>query len=217
MNRLLTICILSLCCAVQPVMAQNDPKAKTVLDAVTKKISGSKGIKASLVVRLTDVKGKVTDTKKGTVSLKGQKYHVALGGQEIICDTKTVWNYNKEAKEVQVSNYNPDEQTLSPAKLFTLNFYDKEYKYKYTGTKKLSNKDCDVIELVPVSTTKQFTKVELLIDKKTSTIAGGNIWQKNGSKVQCEINNFTPNSNIPDTYFTYDAKAHPGVEVVDLR
>jgi len=196
---------------------QNDPKAKAVLDAVTKKLNNSKSIKANIVVRLTDVKGKVTDTKKGTVSLKGQKYHVELGGQEIICDTKTVWNYNKEAKETQISNYNPDEQSLSPAKLFTINFYDKEYKYKYTGTKKINNKECDVVELVPVSTAKQFTKVELIIDKSTATIEGGNIWQKNGSKVQCDINNFNPNVNIPDTYFTYDAKAHPGVELVDLR
>jgi len=217
MKRSLIICLLGLCCIARQAAAQNDPKAKTILDAVTKKMNTCKTIKASLVVRLTDVKGKVTDTKKGTVSLKGQKYHVLLGGQEIICDNKTVWNYNKDAKEVQVNNYNPDEQALSPAKLFTMNFYDKEYKYKYAGAKKVNNKDCDVVELVPVNASKQFTKVELIVDKKTNTIAGGNIWQKNGSKVLCDINNFTPNADITDDYFTYNAKTHPGVEVVDLR
>jgi outer membrane lipoprotein carrier protein len=148
--------------------------------------------------------------------MKGKKYHVTLSGQEIICDTKTVWTYVKESNEVQVSNYNPNEQTISPDKLFT-NFYDKEYKYKFMGEKKVGTKTCSVIELVPVAATKQFTKVELLIDKASNTIVGGNIWEKNGNKYQYEISGFTPNAPMSDALFTFDAKAHPGAEVVDLR
>ena len=38
-----------------------------------------------------------------------------------------------------------------------------------------------------------------------------------GTKIQYSISNFTPDTNIPDTYFVWDTKAHTGVEVVDLR
>ena len=200
-----------------PAAAQNDPKAKAVLDAVTKKVNGLKSLKANFTLSLTGGKGgKVNDTKKGSLTLKGQKYHVLLSGQEIICDAKTVWTYNKESKEVNVSTYNPDEQTISPAKLFS-NFYDKEYKYTYKGERKEQGKNCDVIELQPLDAKKKFSKIELLVDKASTIIVGGNIWEKNGNNYKYFVSNFTPDTNIPDSYFTWVAKEHPGVEVVDLR
>jgi len=180
-------------------------------------VNGMKSLKADFALNLTGGKGgKVTDSKKGSISLKGQKYHVLLSGQEIICDTKTIWTYTRETKEVQVSNYNPAEQTISPAKLFT-NFYDKEYKYSYKGEKKEKAKTYDLVELEPVDKTKQFSKIELMVDKSTSLIAGGNIFEKNGNKYQYTVSNYKPNADIPDTYFTWNPKEHPGIEVVDLR
>lgn len=199
------------------VHAQNDPKAKAILEAVTKKVNGLKSLKANFSLNLTGGKGgKVTDNKKGSISLKGQKYHVLLSGQEIICDTKTVWTYNKDTKEVNVSTYNPDEQTISPAKLFT-NFYDKEYKYTYKGEKKESGKNCDVIELLPLDAKKKFTKIELLVDKASNIITGGKIWEKNGNTYQYTVSNFVSDPPLPDSFFNWDNKEHPGVEVVDLR
>lgn len=215
MKKLLAAATLALCIMVQPAMAQTDAKAKAILEATSKKVNSLKSVKANFALSLAAGNGKVKDTKKGTFYMKGQKYHVTLGGQEIICDTKTVWTYNKETNEVQVSTYNPNEQTISPAKLFT-NFYDKEYKYKYTGTRKINGKDCDVVELTPTGSGKQFSKIELAVDK-TSTIVGGNVWEKNGNQYKYDISGFTPNAPVTDAMFTFDAKKHPGVEVVDLR
>ncbi|NDC41792.1 MAG: outer membrane lipoprotein carrier protein LolA [Chitinophagia bacterium] len=199
---LLALCLAALC--TNAVQAQNDPKAKTVLDGVTKKMNSLKSLKADFTLKIAG--GKVNDTKKGTIATKGQKYHLNLSGQEIICDTKTIWTYNA----------NPAEQSVSPAKLLT-NFYDKEYKYKYAGERKENGKSCDVIELTPNDKGKQVTKIELLVDKATSMIAGGNIWSKNGNKTQYTISGISQNANLPDTYFAWDAKGHPGVEVNDLR
>ena len=197
--------------------AQNDPKAKSILEAVTKKVNSLKSLKANFSLNLTGGKaGKVTDNKKGSISLKGQKYHVLLSGQEIICDNKTVWTYNKETKEVSVSTYNPDEQTISPAKLFT-NFYDKEYNYTYKGERKEQNKNCAVIELTPHDAKKKFTKIELLVDKTSNIITGGKIWEKNGNIYQYAVSNFVADPVLPDTFFSWNQKEHPGVEVVDLR
>lgn len=196
--------------------AQNDAKAKAILDAVSKKINGLKSLKANFALHLAGANGKVNDSKKGTIYLKGQKYRVTLPGQEIINDNKTVWTYLKDANEVQVSSFNASEQTLSPAKLFT-NFYDKEYSYKYAGVRKVGGKNCDIIELIPTNKSKQFSKVELAIDKANNTIAGGNIWEKNGNQYKYEVSGFTPNADVADATFTFDAKKYPGVEVVDLR
>ena len=212
------------CCAVLlaltnvvPANAQGDAKAKAVLESVTKKVTSLKSLKANFTLNLSGGKGgKVSDSKKGTLSLKGQKYHVLLKGQEIICDNKTVWTYNKDTKEVNVSNYNPDEQSISPAKLFT-NFYDKEYKYAYKGERQEQGKKCDIVELQPLDAKKKFSRIELAVDKASHIIIGGNIWEKNGNNYRYSVSNFTADPNIPDAYFTWDAKVHPGVEVVDLR
>lgn len=200
---------------VQPASAQNDSKAKAILEAVSKKINGLKTLKANFSFSLKGSNGKIRDTKKGTFFMKGQKYRVQLAGQEIICDNKTVWTYMKEANEVQVSNYNPEEASISPAKLFT-NFYDKEYSYKYIGEKTVNGKKCDVIEMVPNNKAKQLTKIELAFDK-TSVIVGGNIWEKNGNQYNYNVSGFTANAAVQDSYFTWVDKEHPGVEKVDLR
>jgi outer membrane lipoprotein carrier protein len=217
MKKILSICAVAVCMAVQPAMAQNDPKAKAVLDGVSKKVNGLKSMKANFALKLTGGKGgKVTDSRSGTVTMKGQKYHVVLGGQEILCDAKTIWSYNKESKEVQVNSFNPSEQSLSPAKLLT-NFYDKEYKYSYKGQRKENGKNCDIIELTPNDKTKKVLKVELAVDKASSMISGGKYWEKNGNTYQWTVSNFTANPNVPDTYFAWNAAEHKGVEVVDLR
>jgi outer membrane lipoprotein carrier protein len=196
----------------QPASAQTDAKAKSVLEAVSKKISSLKSLKASFA--LYNIKTK--QSKKGTIYLKGPKYRISMGEQEIICDNKTVWTYIKAANEVQVSNYNADEATISPAKLFT-NFYDKEYKYKYIGLKKVNGKNCDVVEMVPINKTKQFSKVELAFDHATNTLVGGNITEKNGNQFRYEVTGFTPNAAVTDALFAFDVKKYPKVEVVDLR
>ncbi len=215
MKKILGLSLVAVMAFVQPVMAQGDAKAKAILEAVSKKINGLKTLKANFALHLSGGNGKVQETKKGTFYMKGPKYRVEIAGQQIICDNKTVWTYMKETKEVQVSNYNPNEQTISPAKLFT-NFYDKEYAYKYLGVKKINGKNCDVIEMTPTNKTKQFSKVELAVDN-TSTIVGGNVWEKNGNAYKYEVSGFTPNANVGDDMFTFDPKKNPGVEVIDLR
>ncbi len=197
--------------------AQTDARAKAVLDQLSGKVKAMKSLKTAFSLSLASANGKTKDTKKGSLEMKGEKYHVALGPQEIFCDGKTVWTYLKDAGEVQVSNYNAGEQTISPAKLFT-SFYDKEYAYQYTGKKTVGGKSCDVVTLMPKAGTKQqFKKVELAVDGKTNTLVGGTLTEKNGTVYQYEVSNYTPNAPVSDAAFSFDPKKYKNVEVVDLR
>jgi chaperone LolA len=216
MKKIIGILSLAVLTAVQSATAQTDTKAKSILDAVTKKVNSLKSLKANFTLNLAGANGKTKQSKSGTFFMKGQKYKILIQGQEIICDGRTVWTYVKDNNEVQVANYNPNEQTISPTKLIT-NFYDKEYKYRYAGTKKSGVKTCDAIELTPNNSNKQFSKVELLVDKASSTIAGGSITEKNGNHYTYTISNFKGNTPIGDDQFTFNTQAHKGVEVVDLR
>src|SRR5438046_725046 len=116
-----------------------DAKAKSILEAAQKKMNSLKTLKANFTLKLIGKNGKAQDTKKGSFLMKGEKYHITIPGQEIISDGKTVWTYMKDANEVQVSNNNPSEQSISPTKLFT-NFYDKDCSYRYLAPKKVAGK-----------------------------------------------------------------------------
>lgn len=213
MKQLLAVVSVMLLFVVQPSYAQ-DAKAKSILEATQKKMGSLKTLKANFTLKVVGKSGKVQNTNKGTFLLKGEKYHITIPGQEIISDGKTVWTYMKDAKEVQVSNNNPSEQTMSPAKLFT-NVYDKDYNYRYLTSRKVAGKACDIIEMTPKKA-GQFTRVELAIQKNGS-IAGGNIFEKNGNQYQYEVSSASLNPALADSQFAFDAKAHPKVEVVDLR
>jgi outer membrane lipoprotein-sorting protein len=198
------------------LMAQGDPKAKAILDNVSKKVKALKSLKANFTITITGAKNAKPQTKKGNVYMKGDKYYVSLSGQEIYCDTKTIWTFMKESNEVQISSFDPNENSFTPSKLFT-NFYDKEYTYKYVGEQTVGGKKVDVINLTPTNKSKQYSKVELMIDKAQSVVAGGKMYEKNGNVYQYSVSGYTPNPALTDNMFTFDTKKHPKVEVVDLR
>ena len=197
-------------------MGKSDPEAKKVLDAVSAKFKTFKSVKASFTLKIENAAGKVQGVKTGTVLMKGVKYRVTITGQDIFCDGSTIWTYDMAAKEVQISTLDNSSGSITPQKLFT-NFYDKEYNYKYLGVRMSQNKKCDVIELIPINKGKQFAKIEILIDQSSSLIIGGNVFEKNGNKIQYDVTSFVSNAPMADAIFSFDAKKYPKVETVDLR
>ena len=72
----------------------NDPDAKKVLDAVSAKFKTFKSVKAGFTYKVENAAGKTLSTKTGTILMKGTKYKVGFGDQQIYCDGKTVWRYD---------------------------------------------------------------------------------------------------------------------------
>jgi chaperone LolA len=202
--------------AAQSKSGQNDPKAKTVLDNMSKKFQSLKSAMASFVLKVQGGNNSVNDSKKGTVYLKGNKYKVTMEGQEIISDNKTSWTYAKDVNEVTINNVDPNATAITPAKLFT-NFYDKDFLYRLNPETTEKGKTLQNIEMTPTDKSKTVFKVLLSVDKKSQNIAKLKVFEKNGNQYTYEITNFTPNANVTDATFTFDPKKYPGVEVVDLR
>lgn len=193
-----------------------DARAKSIMSKVSSKLKSAKTISANFTFSINDAHGKSRTQKSGTFQMHGIQYKIALtDGQQIICDGKSVWTYLPKNKEVQVSAYNPEEQTISPSKLFSGSF-EKEYNYAFSGSKTVSGQKVDVITLKPKASGKSFSKVDLYING-ASMIAGGVIYDKSGSSYGYKISNVKTNTNISSSTFTFNTKAHPGVEVIDLR
>ncbi len=194
----------------------SDPDAKAILDNVSAKFKTYKTVSADFTLSITNANGKVEGTKKGIVYMRGSKYRVNISGQEIYSDGNNIWTYDKSANEVQLTKFDPSSNTITPQKMFT-NFYDKDFLYKLNGEKKVGNKVIQEIELTPVDKTKTFFKVLVEVDKATKNIVSSKVFEKNGDRFIYTVNSMKTNADLPESLFSYDAKKHPGVEVVDLR
>src|SRR5580704_4435350 len=139
-------------------IGKSDPDAKKLLDEISNKIRSYKAVQASFTFQVEDVKGNLQGTKKGTVFMKGNKYRVSITGQEIFCDEKTIWTYDKASNEVTITKFDPSANSLTPQKVFT-DFYDKDYLYKLNGESKAGTKTLQEIELTPIDKTKPYFKV----------------------------------------------------------
>jgi chaperone LolA len=195
---------------------KNDPEAKKILDGVSAKFKTYTAPQATFTYKVENSQGKALSTKKGTVTMKGNKYKVTMDGMVIISDGKTVWNYDKASNEVTVNNVDASGSAMTPQKLLT-NFYDKDFFYKYNGEKKEGKKAYQEIELTPSDKNKPFHKVYLLVDKSTNTISSAKFLEKSGGKYTYSINTMKASVTVNDKDFSFDKAKYPGVEVVDLR
>lgn len=194
------------------INAQNDPKAKTILDDLSQKTKAYTTIKAEFTF-IAEKKDKTKDTQNGKIQTKGSKYKLEIPGHEIYCDGKTVWDFIKDANEVQIKDMEVGgEDAVNPSTIFTL--YEKGYKYKFDS----EDATKQAINLFPVNPDKKkFHTVKLVVDKTKKQISSVKMMMKDGSVQTYEIKSFIGNSVIPDTDFTFNTKTHPGISVEDLR
>ena len=200
----------------QTAPTKTDPDAKKILDKVSAKFRTFKSPQASFTYVVENSQGKALATKKGTVSMRGNKYHVTMSGLEIFSDGKTSWSYDKGANEVTVNGVDLSGNAMTPQKLFT-NFYDNDFLYKLNGEKKLAGKTVQEIEMTPTDKTRPFHKVYVYVDKATNTIHSAKFLEKTGNRYSYTINSLKAGASVSESQFVFDQKKYPGVEVVDLR
>ena len=196
---------------------EKDPKAKAILDKLSKKNNELKSVKIDFSYNLQNTAEKIDETQKGSVSLKGNKFILDIAGQTIINNSKTQWTYIKDADEVQIDNA-PDpaskDNALNPAEIFTI--YETGFKYKYEKEDKYKEKAVDIIKLYPLDANKKsYHTIILAVYKVENQFAYIKILSKDGNKYTYYLDKFTPNPALTDTDFNFDVSKVG--EVIDLR
>jgi outer membrane lipoprotein-sorting protein len=207
------------------VFAQKDVEAKKILDAVATKYRTFNTIKTDFVFTVDNQRAGIKQSQNGTLKTqpKANKFKITLykaGStsdlqQEIISNGKAQWTYLKAEKEVTISDAGSANESFNPAQLFTL--YQKGYKYLFTGTQKISGKLYQLVDLTPEDSKASFFKIRLTIDKTTRQIYSATIFDNSGGKYTYTLRGTTVAVPNAESTFSFDAKTHPGVEVVDLR
>jgi outer membrane lipoprotein-sorting protein len=207
---LLSVFILS-CTLLTTAQAQGDKKSTAILDAMSNKYEKIKSFKA--IFTYTPEGGKAL---KGDATVKGTKFRLKMAGQEIFNDGKLMATYIKETNEVNLQDFDPSAGgDLDPTRIYSA--YKKGFKYAFLQEKKEGAQTYEVVELTSTGKNSQVNKVQIQVNKADKSINSWKIFQKNGQIVTYKVDQFQPDVAVADTYFTFNAKQFPGVEVVDLR
>ena len=195
---------------VSQLFAQNDPNAKKVLESVSTKVKGFKGVTASFTIKSVNNKGKNNGTKTGSIAIKGQKYFLKQAKNEIICDGTNIYNYDG-AKTITKSLLEESSQTLSPQNLLS-NFYDKDFNYKL----KSSTGNFHEIEMTPIDKRKSFQRVTVYVDKTKSIITKAKVLDKSNNTIEFVLSNINTAATIPDANFQFNRSKYPkDAEILD--
>ena len=211
----------------------HDPRAKQVLDHVSKRYSKFNTLRLYFQYEVFDNKdtsNRLKEQYTGWLYVKGNdKYKLIIPNLEIFSDGVKIYSLDKKNKELNITLYDPEsDDILTPQKL--LYIYKKGFKYSYRGyarfdTKTLKNgkivpvkRTMDIVDLYPDNPKQSpYSLVRIWIDKSTGQIVSVKYQGKNGIDIVVDFLEEKPNINIPDLMFQYDPKRLPkGTEINDL-
>jgi outer membrane lipoprotein carrier protein len=186
---------------------------------VQKQYSESESMRVQFSTSLT------ADGKKmrGVLLVKrGNQFQLDLAGRVITCNGKTVWNYDKAAKKVIVSDFKNSPATMSPEKLF-LSF---PKNYKPTLFEQSASEQAGAVSKLVLLTLKPanqreavagMSNVTMLLDPTTLKLHELNV-SDDATVYQWIIHELRLNAGLKDTAFEFaPPKNAKNVSVVDLR
>ncbi len=208
---LLLLCVLT----IQVGWAQQDEDALQVLDAMSAKYKEIPAYSADITSSLVNETEGINEEFGGKITVKGDKYKLELDEQVVINNGETLWTYLPDVNEVNIDRYDPDEDEISPSKIYEA--YKKGYKYIYIGDENVGGQPHAVIDLVPDDKDAQYFKIKLFIKNSDSSLTQWIMYDKSGNQYKYTIENFNGSINPSESFFVFNETDYPGVEVIDLR
>ena len=194
---------------------QYDPKALTILDAMSEKYNSLDSYFASFTYILENDLESIHEEFAGNIIIKRDMFKLDLGDQEVFNDGETMWTYLKDVNEVNIDYYFPEDEDLTPSSIFSA--YKRGYKYMLMEDETIDNAVYNVIDLVPDDQDKPFFKVRLWIKKTDNSLFRWKLFDRTGNTYLYTITKFNDAYNAKDAEFIFDASKYPGVTEIDLR
>jgi outer membrane lipoprotein-sorting protein len=201
----------------QLVFAQQDPNAKKILDGVSQKYQSLDGLKAKFEFSYSNAGDGVSQSQKGEIAVKGEKYHLKLPEQEIFNNGKTIWTYIESGnyKEVTINDAGEMEDELTPSSVYTM--YKNGYNYRLLGEKTENGNVVQEVELTAIKPGTPFKRVILFVDKAKKDLLGWEIYDDQGGIFRYRFQSVNTDVTLTEDYFTFNPKQYGKVEIIDLR
>jgi outer membrane lipoprotein carrier protein len=189
-----------------------DQVAKDVLDRLSSTTKSYKNMTVDFDFIFENKNQNINEKQKGILVLQEEMFRLEMEDQIIINDGESQWIYLADMNEVQIMEHDPEEQIMSPNKLFTI--YEEGYKYNYVGAEAEKGKRLQIIDLFPEES-GAFMKITLAVDAAKNQLHKITMHDKNGGTYAYLVTNFKSNTAIAP--FIFNTVDYPGVEAIDLR
>jgi outer membrane lipoprotein-sorting protein len=193
------------------VAQDQDPKAKAILDELSKKTKGYTTLEVEFTMKTVNKTENVNESFTGKAKMKGNKYTVDLGKQKILCDGVKIWTLLIKEKECHESLVeDAEDDALNPTKMLTI--WEKGFKFRLVK----DENGIQEINLVPTNPGKaKYHTVVVKVDKAKQQVKTVIVKGKNGDVTTLEVTKFTPNVPVEDADFKFNKKDYPGYTIID--
>jgi len=193
--------------------AQGDAKARDLIRRMNTNYKSFRTMSADFSFTLDNPTQNINEQQRGRLEIKGKKYRLDMKNQTILTDGAVLWIVLKDAREVNVSDYEPAPDELTPTSVFSL--YEKGFE-PYLQAEG-STATAKIIDLVPIDKKKPYFKIKLTVDPAKALMTQAVVMNKDGSRMTYVIRDFKSNTPINDTQFQFQKSQFPQFEIVDLR
>ena len=186
------------------IQAQGVQQARQILDK-TASVIGRKG-GASAHFTISNAK---FGSSSGTIAIKADKFKASTPDAVVWYNGKTQWTYMPQTEEVNVTTPSSEQQAALNPYTF-INMYKKGYNLS------LQNKGTNhIVTMKAQDAKKAIRQIIVTINKQTSIPSQVKMLQGD-SWTTITITGFEA-KNQADALFTFNPKAYPNAEIIDLR
>ncbi len=197
-----TLLILALAAAGTPAAAVT---SEEILDRATANISSSKTISASFEASVAE-----SESVGGSITLTGKMFKISTPQLQTWFDGRTQWSYSPQMQEVNVTEPTVEELLqINPFAIIA------NFRNAYVSSLQQAPQGQYRIVLTAKSSAQQIRKATLILDR--TPLYPVEITLVSDKTITIKVSNVSSSAPLPKSSFRFDAKKHPGVEIVDLR
>lgn len=195
-------------------MHAQDRAAKKLLDKVVTTYDRYASIEIDLDMRMTIPE---EEDRLAHVSIiqQGDMFLFRHPDQIMYCDGNDLWIYIPAQNEIQINDYDKDEEEglmISPKDI--LKHYESG-KYAYHLLSEAEHQA--EVEFKPIDRNGDYSKYQITINTLKNEIQKIIAYAKDGSRITLSMKGMEVNKKYPKGFFVLDESQYPGVYVEDLR
>jgi len=187
-----------------------DDKANDILKQLSENTRSYETMDVDFDFNFVNLSQDINEAQKGNIKIHKNKFRLNLNQQLIISDDSTQWIFLKESNELQIMEYDSEDDMLSPNKLFTI--YENGYKSNYVETTESNH----VIDLFPIES-NEFKNIQIQVDINKIQLKKIILFDKNGGSFSYVITRFETNNDLASELFKFNVEDYNDVEIIDLR
>jgi outer membrane lipoprotein-sorting protein len=206
-NMRSTLVLALLFCLFQGTLqAQDEARAKALLDDVYNKVKSYKNIVVDFKFDLYNSEADVRQETRGDVTLKGEMYYLNYMGAEQLYDGKKVYTVIPENEEVTIEDRTEENGAVSPSEMLT--FYREGHKYTWDVLQNVKGRKIQYVKLTPIDSNSETESIHLGVDVETKHIYKLIETGNNGTKTTITVNSFKTDQPLSESLFIFNEEKY---------